>query len=214
MKKQVLILTICLALTAISALASDMPYPSPFPNPIPQVKKVTQSSTKADPPAKEAPCTKQVPANNEACLSSEHAKMKFEEKRTKDRDDLYCKLSLTPEQKAKAEALDKTNRETAKPLMSKLRQERAKLHELKAKKAGMVEISKQKMQVKLAKKALKEHFEASQKSFESILTECQLTKFKAIKEERKAEMKKHGKHHHGCKHNFCKPGCPCHVDKK
>lgn len=209
MKKHVLILTICLASTAISALASDMPYPSPFPNPIPQVKKSTQGSTKVDPPAKNAPCVK-----SDSCLSPEQTRKKFEEKIAKDREDLYYKLGLTPEQKAKAEALDKTNRETAKPLVYKLRQERAKLHELKAKKAGAVEIYKQKMQVKSAKNALKEHFEASQKSFDAILTESQLAKLKIIREERKAEMKKHGKHNHGCKHNSCKSGCPCHVDKK
>lgn len=214
MKKQVLILTICLALTAISASASDMPYPSPFPHPIPQVKKVTQSPTKVDPPVKEAPCVKPVPAPETAGLSPEQARKKFEEKMAKDRENLYCKLGLTPEQKAKAEALDKTNRETAKPLMQKLRQERAKFHELKEKKASVVELGKQKQQVKLAKKALKEHFEASQKSFDAILTESQLAKLKVIREKRKAEMKKHEKHLHGCKSNFCKPGCPCHIDKK
>lgn len=217
MKKQVLTLTICLALTATSALASGPAKINqsqiPNPNPFPQVKKVTQNPTKLDPPAKEAPCVKPGITSNAPCLTQEQAKKKFEEKMTKNREDLYCKLGLTPEQKAKAEALDKANRETAKPLMGKLRQERIKLRELKEKKAAPVEIHKQKQQVKLAKKALKDHFEASQKNFEAILTDCQLAKLKTLREERKSEMKKHRKHHL-YKHNCGKPGCPCSVDKK
>lgn len=186
MKKKVLMLTICLALTGVSAIAGDpigsQLLPNPFPSP--QVQKVTQDSTKLDPP-------------------------------TKSREDLYYKLGLTTEQKAKAEAQDKINKEKAKPLMYKLRQERAKLRELKEKKAPLVEIYKQKQQVKLARKALKEHFEASRKSFEAILTECQLAKLKIIREERKAEFKKRCKRHfyHGHKPCEKKTDCPCPVKK-
>lgn len=218
MKKQVLILTMCLVMSTASALASGLAKENPLPNPFPssQVKKVTQNSTKIDPPAKETPCVK--PAMSETrCITSEQAKKKFEEKMTKDREDLYCKLGLTPEQKAKAEAMDKANKEAAKPLMCKLRQEKAKLRELKEKKACPVKICEQKQQVKLAKKALKEHFEASRKCFESILTECQLAKLKTIREERKAEFKNHDKHHEhhfhpGHKHHFGEHGC--HVNTK
>lgn len=218
MKKQILILTMCLAMTTASAFASapakENPTPNPFPTP--QVKKVTQSSTKIDPPAKEVPCVKPVTQSEAGCINSEQAKKKFEEKMAKDREDLYCKLGLTPEQKAKAEAMDKANREAAKPLMCKLRQEKAKFRELKEKKACPVEICKQKQQIKLAKKALKEHFETSRKCFESILTESQLAKLRTIREERKAEFKKHDKHHHhpGHKHHFGEHGCPCNTNTK
>lgn len=208
MKKQFLMLTICFSLTMASAFASgsarvnSIPSPNPFPS---QVKKAAQNSAKVDPPAKEAPCVKPV-APSTGCINPEQAKKNFEEKMTKNREDLYCKLGLTPEQKAKAEALDKTNRETAKPLMCKLRQEKAKLRELKQKKACLCEIYKQKQQVQLAKKALREHFEASHKCFEAILTKEQLTKLKTIHAERKSDFRKHHWHKHHCH----KPGCPCH----
>lgn len=218
MRKQVFILTIFLTLATSSSWANSpmmvnsMPTPNPFP---PNVKKVTQNPAKLDPPAKGTPSAKSCTPEN-GCLTSEQAKKKFEEKMTKNREDLYCKLGLTPEQKAKAEALDATNREAAKPLMCKLRQEKAKLHELQQKKACLCEIYRQKQQVQLAKKALKDHFAASRKCFEAILTEEQLAKFKTIRAERKAGFQKHHRHHcrklHG--HPCNKPGCPCHSLNK
>lgn len=217
MKRQVFTLIICLAMTATISWASGstrqnlMPNPNPFPS---QVKKITQDPAKIDPPA-QASCAKCV-TSEPSCLTPEQAKKKFEEKMAKDREDLYCKLGLTLEQRTKAEAMDKANREAAKPLMCKLRQEKAKLQELKDKKACPAEICRQKQQVKLAKRVLKEHFEASRKCFESILTECQLAKLKTIREERKSEFKKYHKHHHdhGHKHHFGESSCPCNMNTK
>lgn len=215
MKRQVFTLIICLAMTAASVLASGTAKENPMPTPNPFPSQVKKDSAKVDPPVKTTPCTKCV-TSEYPCLTQEQAKKKFEEKMAKDREDLYCKLGLTPEQKVKAEAMDKANREAAKPLMCKFRQEKAKLRELKEKKACPAEICRQKQQVKLAKRILKEHFEASRKCFESILTECQLAKLKIIREERKAEFKKHHKnhYHHGHKHHFGGHGCPCHMDTK
>lgn len=187
MKKQILMMTICFSLTIVSATASG-----------------TMRANDPSPQANNPGCV-----SKKMCVDSDQAKSKFEEKMTKDREDLYCKLGLTSEQRAKAEALDKTNRETAKPLMCKLRQEKTKLRELKQKKVCLCEIYKQKQQVQIAKKALREHFKASHKCFEAILTKEQLAKLKVIRSERKADFRKH----HWYKHHCNKPGYPCHLNK-
>lgn len=182
MKKQILTLTVCLTLAASSAFASC---------PVKQI----------EPAIKDCPCI--VDKSVATKLTPEQMKQKFEERMAKHREALYCKLGLTPEQKTKAQELDKKNRAEAKPLMEKVHQERIKLRELKEKKACPVEIYKQKEQVRAAKKALHKHFADSEKCFESILTKEQLTKFKTIRAEDRAKMKKHYK---------CKGHCPNHHD--
>lgn len=185
MKKQILTLSLCLALTATSALASG-----------------TKTCAKKA-PAK-APVAKTVQTQpQEAVLTPEQAAKKhFEEKMAKEREDLYCKLGLTKDQKDKAADLNAQSRESAKPLFETFHTEKVKLHELKNKKACPIEIAKQKEKVHAARKALKAHFTEERKSFEALLTKDQLAKFKALKEERKQEFKKNKK---GCD---CK--CKCH----
>lgn len=173
MKKQVLTIAICLSISAASALASS----------------TINTTTK---PA-EPPCA--VSTTQGTAVTQEQAKKNFEARMAKSREDLYSKLGLSSEQKSKAEALDKTNREAAKPLMSKLCQEKIKLRELKTKKANPVEILKQGNKVHAAKKAVREHFKASDKKFEALLTKEQLKKYNTIHKERKAEFKKYHVHH-------------------
>lgn len=203
MKKQVITLTIGLALAASSAFAGC---------PV----KTTEA---AKPETNGCPYTASTPTGNK--LTKEQMRQKFEEKMAKHREALYCKLGLTQEQKTKAEELDKKNRDEAKPLMEKVHQEKMKLRTLKENKAGSMDIYKQKENLRAAKKALHKHFEASQKSFEAILTKEQLTKFKAIREEDRAKMKEHCKckdhfkhhHHHGPKFDMGKPPMPCPMGK-
>lgn len=182
MKKQIIALTVCLSLTAASAFAA-----------CPTCQKEVIKQAPQD-------CPKTNKATDKA-LTKEQQKKFFEEKMTKRRDALYCKLGLTPEQKVKAEELDAKNKAEAVVLIDKVKQERAKLEDLKAKKACPVLICKQKQQLKSAKHALRKHFKASQKSFDSILTKEQLVKLQTIRAEKKAEFKKH------CK---CKGKCHCH----
>lgn len=188
MKKQILTLTLSLALTASSAFASTAKT----------TLKVAPQQTKAVAPKAET--TPSCPCETSA-LTKEQFKQKPEERMTKRREALYAKLGLSQDQKAKALDLDKKNREEAKPLMEKLHEEKAKLNDMKSQKCCPVKLIEQKQKVKEAKKALRKHFMASEKNFEALLTGEQLTKFKAIKEERKANFKKH------CK---CKGNCPCH----
>lgn len=194
MKKQILTLTMCLALSATAPLASDAAT----------VAKKTPAKVTVN----------EVKTQEPTLTPEQAAKKHFEEKMTKEKEDFYCKLGLSAEQKAKAESLDKRNRAEAEPLFQKVRAEKIKLHELNAQKASETEICKQKHQVKVAKKALKAHFEASKKAFDAILTKEQLEKAKALHEEHKAKMKEHCKckcHNH---HDFdgtegMPPKCPC-----
>jgi hypothetical protein len=195
MKKQVLTLTICLALTASSALANSTAKTT--------MKLTTQQANKAAEPKSEitGDCPCKASPTAECPLTKEQFKQKIEERMAKRREALYCKLGLTPEQKTKAVAMDTKNRTEAKALVDKIQEERIKLMDLKSKKACPVCIVEQKLKLRTAKKALHKHFATSEKSFEAILTKDQLTKFNAIREEHKARFKNHGK----CKGNY-----PCH----
>lgn len=188
MKKQIITLTVCLALTATSAFAASTTAVT---------MKATQQPAKTVAPQAEKSCGCPCEAS---ASTKEQFKQKFEERMTKRREALYAKLGLSSDQKAKALELDKKNKTEAKPLMEKLHNEKAKLNDMKSKKCCPVKLLEQKQKVKEAKKALNKHRKASEKSFEALLTGEQLTKFKAIKEERKANFKKH------CK---CKGHCGC-----
>lgn len=189
MKKQILTLTMCLALTATSALANSTAKATVKAT-APQVKTV---APKAEDTSSNCPCEATAP-------TKEQFKQKFEERMTKRREALYAKLGLSQDQKTKAVELDKKNRTEARPLMEKLHEEKAKLNDMQSKKCCPVKLIEQKQKVKEARKALRKHFIASEKNFEALLTSEQLTKFKAIKEERKAKFKKN------CK---CKGHCGC-----
>ncbi|MBP7211200.1 Spy/CpxP family protein refolding chaperone [bacterium] len=205
MKKQILSLSVCLALTATSALAAGttaVETKTPVKAPVAvqktttvvvsktttvvakknnvvvakkNCKKCVKKSAKVTPVANKT-------ATPEVTLTPEQlAKQQFEEKMAQRRDCFYNKLGLTDAQKAKAEALDKTNRESAEPLFDNVRIQKGKLHALRAKKAGFLAIYKQERALKSAKKALKAHMETSRKQFASILTADQQAKFKAMK---------------------------------
>lgn len=203
MKKQLLILTVCLALTATSAFAATAP-----------VKKATcPVKATVTVPAKSSPCAKaaQTPCAETVLTPEQKVKKDFEEKMAKDRAELYCKLNLSEQQRLTAGAIEEKTKAEMEPLFAKLHEERAKLKELKAKNACPCKIAEQRVKVKAIKKDIKKHFMAAQKDFEAMLTNEQLAKFKAIKAERKAERKDMMKEH--CKCDFPCPGdckCPCH----
>lgn len=187
MKKQVLTLTICLAMTASAAFASSTASAT-----------MTATQKQVAPAPVGCPCSANVPTDKK--MTPEQFRQKMEEKMAKHRDALYCKLGLSAEQKAKALELDAKNRTEAKVLIDKIQEERTKLTDLKSKNACPVMIMEQKQKLRAAKKELHKHFAASEKCFEAILTKAQLEKFTKIKEERKAEFKKHRKNkgHCGC----------------
>lgn len=203
MKKQMLTLAVCLALTATSSFAASCTV-------------TPKTCTKT--------CPKATTTLTPKC-PDKMSKQNFEEKIAKEREDLYCKLNLTQEQRTNADALHQKNKTAAEPLFKKLHEEKVKLHELKAQKACAIKIDEQKLKVKEAKRALKKHMEASRKEFEAILNKDQLAKFEELKAQKKEEWKnkKCKCHHHegffdddefapkACPPEAAKtePKCPC-----
>lgn len=183
MKKQILTLTMCLALSATSALANG-------------TKNIAQKTVA---PTKSAiTTTKQAPAVTTTApaesvnknTAKEEAKKRFEEKKAQERQALYATLGLSPEQKTKAEALDTKTRYGAGPLIRKLQVEARKLGSMRAKKASKLSIWKQEIALNSAKRDLEKFFSDSKKQFNAILTPAQRKQFKVIDEQRKAEIKK------------------------
>lgn len=207
MKKQILTLTMCLALTATAALADVTKQATPA-----TVSTTAAGKLQAKPTS---PKNLVKQAEQPKVITREEAKKRFEERRNQQREQMYCKLGLTAEQKVKAEALDVKSKAAAEPIIIKLQAEGRKLKDLKAKKASKLEIFKQERAFKATKNELKNSFEASKKSFEAILTKEQKDKFKAMGEERKKEMQKMKKK--GCHFNKAekshKKQPPCKMDK-
>lgn len=171
MKKQIFTLTLCLALTATSALAAGTTTVAKK-----AAVKTTTNCVKAVKPAVKTP---------EVVLTPEQlAKKNVEEKLTKERECLFSKLGLTAEQKTKSE-----------PAMAKVQAEKAKLKEMKAKKACPVEVLKQKKEVRKA-----------QKEFRATLSQDQLTKLKTLK---KGKCKCHNKLCAKKLNSKTKAKCPC-----
>lgn len=205
MKKQILTLTMCLALTATSALANGTKaVTAPVKTPIANAAK-----TQVKAPVKTAPAAKAInkvtpaatpqavvkPSDKSQVMTPEEAKKHFEEKKAQERALMYEALKLTEAQKAKAEALDAKTREDAGKYLRKVQTESKKLRDLKAKHASVFAIYKQKWALKSAKADAKKYFAKSKKSFEAILTDEQKVKFNAMHEAKLKEMEKFKKDH-------------------
>ncbi len=162
MRKQIITLAICLALSSTYTLAQE-----------------SGNTEKTVPQAKAFELTRK-----------EQTRKCFKEKMSKKRENLYKTLGLSVEQREKVKELRKKNRGKAKPLINNLHQQKIKLYELKTQKASKIEICKQKHKVNLAQKALRDYFREVDKSFKAILTEEQLLKFRKIKEQRRDEIRK------------------------
>lgn len=187
MKKQILTLAMCLAVTSTAAFAAT-PAKTTAPATKAVVSKTTTAPCKVATPAA---TPKKVEAVNapEAKPTPEQMKKDFEARMIKERERLYNDLGLSAEQRCKAEELHKKSMEKGEPIMDNARLQRAKLIELKSQKASEAAILKQKAVLKAARKDVKKHMLASRKEFDAILTKEQLAKLKAIKEAKKAERK-------------------------
>lgn len=140
MKKQILTLAMCLAVSATAVSAESAK----------SVKPTNQKSEVA----------MEKPVEPQKFKSEEEAKKFFECKMAQRREAFYKELGLTPEQKAKADALDAKTKADAQALHKKFKEERKKL------------------------------MESSKKSFEDILTKEQKAKLKEIDKETKEKMEK------------------------
>lgn len=187
MKKQILTLTMCLALTATSALADGTKT-------VPQANGSTATViSTAAPKVKTQAFVK--PGEQVNLMSRDDLKKHFEDKKAKERGLLYSSLNFSEEQIAKAEALDAKTRAEAGKYLRKVQIEARKLRELKARHASFFAIYKQKFSLKSARAEANKYFAKSKKSFESILTKEQKVKFKVIDEAKKAEINKFRKEH-------------------
>ncbi len=161
MKKQLLVLGLCLAVSTSAALACgnaafDKQYASP---------------------------------SKKACFSSSKEARMREAKMNKERELLYNALNLTEAQKVQARAMSDDRKATAEPLFNNLMTQKKELKALKDQKASKSDIRKQKREVRKAKRAVKKEMRAAKKEFKSILTKEQKAKFKLIMKEKKAAMK-------------------------
>jgi hypothetical protein len=206
MKKQVLVLTMCLALTATYASAGT---------------NVTQKSTvrkTAVAAPVQAPQTKipasalmpslAKPGQQPQFINKEEAKKRFESAKAKEREFLYTALNFTAEQKSKAEVLDIKTKAGAGKVIKKVQSEARKLRDLQNKHASKFAIWKQKLALRKAKDDMKKYFENSRKDFESIMTKEQKAKFKIIDDAKKKEMEQFRKEH---KFGGHKPGPDAHM---
>jgi len=191
MKKQILTMAMCVALSTTVASAEVTKTVMPKVTTPAKVSSTLPVKTQAT-VAPSATLSRPEPPK---MMTREEAKKCFDERKAKGRDHLYSELGLSAEQKQKAEALEVKNRSEVLPLVGKLKTEAKKLGELKAKHASVFAIWKQENTVKASKKALEKKFEASRKSFEALLTPEQKAKFEA----KKKEMDKCRKNH--------KPNC-------
>lgn len=208
MKKQIFTITMCLALTSTTALAESTktvlktpvkpaitktaPLKTAVKVPAPTATPVAKSEAPKTAPAAKTTVTK---PETPKTMTKEEAKKYFEEKRAKDRENLYNVLGLSKEQKAKAEILDKKTIEGAETVFKKAKKEHRKLNELKEKHASLFSIWRQEFVAKSSKNELKKYFEKSKKDFETILNPEQKTKFKKLEKERHEQFEAFKKRH-------------------
>lgn len=184
MKKQILTLTMCLALTSTVALAGGteaVTTKTTAPIAKAQIKSITNPSTNT---------IKQSEIKNP---QMEEARKRFEGRKAQERGLMYETLGLSAEQKAKAEALDAKTRSEAGKYLRKVQIEARRLRDLKVKHASFLAIYKQKHALKVAKNNAQNYFKSSRKSFEAILTKEQLAKFKILDEAKRKEMEQYRK---------------------
>lgn len=229
MKKQIFTITMCLTLTSTTALAESTKTVLKTPvkpattitAPVKTVIKTVTPVVKPETP-KAAPAAKTTVTKPETSktMTKEEAKKYFEEKRAKDRENLYNALGLSKEQKAKAEVLDKKTIEGAEPVFKKAKKEHRKLNELKEKHASFFIIWHQEFVAKSSKNDLRKYFDKSKKEFEAILNPEQKTKFKKLEKERHEQFeafkkrfksRKHKHHEGGFGPNKITPPSPAHA---
>lgn len=184
MKKQILTLTMCLALTATTALADGI---NTVTQKATQQTKVTAAAVENK--AKQTTPVVGKPGEQLQFKSREEAQKYFAQKRAKQREFMYKDLGFTEEQKVKAEALDQKTKQEGAAALRKVQTEAIKLKELKSKKASKFAIWRQEMSLNSSKKSAKKFFESSRKEFEAILTKEQKAKMDKFKKSHKPKHK-------------------------
>lgn len=184
MKKRIFTLTMCLALTATSALANATKSAVQISKNVVNAASVT---TPVNAQTNTATITPTVTNESEKHLTMEEARKL---KRAEDREKMYNDLGLSDEQRKKAQAIDEKTKKELEPLFKKVHTEVKKLRALKDKKASYFKILHQRFVVKSTKIKIKNKINDSKREFESILTKDQKDKFKQLDDARRKEMQK------------------------
>lgn len=190
MKRQVLALSAGLVL-AVSAVSAES-----FQTTIPQNPQVIA------PAAKPQSTNFRMPFQNvgkegqkPGTMSGAEMKQRFQEKRLKEKEEMYKVLNLSEEQIKKAQELDMQFRKESAQSVQKLKAEVRKFRDLKVKKASAFDMWKQKLAVKSAKRGLDNHLAKYRKDFESILNPEQKTKYKEIQKQKQEQREQFRKEH-------------------
>lgn len=206
MKKRILTIAMCAALTASAALA-ETAKSLPAAAPKAAVSAVANGKVQTKPVLQEAA----KPSVQTLEKTRNELKKQFEQRRLAERKHMYEVLKLSDEQVKKAEELDAKTRTEAGKYLRKVRMEAMKLRDMKAKHASIFTQWKQKSELNKAKSDASKFFEESRKSFEAILTKEQKSAFEAYDAQKRKEMEKFRKMHKGGpkgKRGFEKMGPP------
>lgn len=195
MKKQILTLTVCLALTSTAALASvtntaGQKVVPPSIVSVPSTMNVVKPTVSSTIKKPDKPLT---------ITSMDEIKKHLDDRRNQERERLYNDLNLSAEQKIKAKDLDANAKVEFAKYRKKVQFEARKLRDLKVKHASFFETYKQKRALKKAKADAKRCFDSSKKSFEAILTKEQKAAFKIIDNAKRKEIEQFKKGHKHCK---------------
>lgn len=189
MKKRILTLVFCLAALSTGTLAEEACI---APSLAPKTEQMFSPS--ANNPLKWLNSA-DTPENQ--VMSNEDRRIRFEMDKTRERNERYKKLGLSPEQKAHSEYLDKQVKRNAAPLLKKFKKEAQKLHEMKKRKASRFAVWLQEQEVKKAKRDIENYFDDAKKDFRKILNDEQKAKYDLMEKEQKAkreELKKQSRH--------------------
>ncbi len=197
MKKLAITLTAAMVCSVMSVCAqTNVPVACPVKSSPCQVKQPCNCNPCEKPECKDG-CTPKcdcgcntAPVFN-SCEELQAWKTKYFEKRCT----IYTRLALTQEQRVKAKCIDEKFFDEIAPLKMCLKQEKAKLKQMKCDKKCTNDIKAQKEKIKDLKSEIKDKKKQHDKCFEEILNNCQKDSYKKMKKEKCKE------------HN--KPKCEC-----
>jgi len=175
MKKQILTLTVCIALSAIAVLAFIAVHQKTTP-----VSMQTQPSSE-----------KLVNAQQTRTKTIFNAKMDehIKQIRAQSREHTYNTLGLSPEQRTKALAIELKRDANTERLFEKFIQELKERSTLKSKHASIFKIWQKEYEIYTTKNEIKNQFSNSKKEFEALLNKEQKNKFEADLKAAKKNMK-------------------------
>lgn len=175
---------LCSVMSVCAAPSSVIPTSCPVKSSTCPLQKPCNTCEKPECKNDCAPKCDPAPVFN-TCEEIQCWKTKYFEKRCK----TYTELGLTQEQRVKARCVDEKFFDEIAPLKMCLKQEKAKLKEMKCKKCCKEDIKAQKEKVKDLKAEIKDKKKQHEKCFEELLNSCQKTSYNKMKKDKCKEHK-------------------------